>query len=112
MSPRLIIAMLGLGLASFLMPQVSLAADDHISQAIEYTNLAIDDGKHGRADGLATHAEAALLHAEASEKIKANPHTADAIRHLKMAIDEGKQGHVDVATTHAEAALNNLQQVM
>jgi Small metal-binding protein len=112
MSRRFVVAMLGLGLALFLMPQISLAVDDHLSQAIEYTKLAIDDGQHGRADGLATHAEAALTHAEASEKVKANPHTADAIKHLKEAIDEGKQGHADVATTHAEAALNNLQQVM
>jgi Small metal-binding protein len=73
MSRRFIFAMLGLGLAFILMPQVSLAVDDHISQAIEHTNQAIDDGKHGRADGVATHAEAALRHAEASEKVKANP---------------------------------------
>ena len=73
MPRRFIVAMLGFGLALFLMPQVSLAVDDHISQAIEYTNLAIDDGEHGRADGLAAHAEAALTHAEASEKLKANP---------------------------------------
>jgi Small metal-binding protein len=112
MPRRFIVAMLGLGLALFLMPQVSLAVDDHILQAIEYTKIAIDDGQHGRADGLATHAEVALTHAEASEKVKADPHTADAIKHLKEAIDEGKQGHADVATTHAEAALNNLQQVM
>jgi hypothetical protein len=112
MSRRFIVALLGLGVVLFLMPRISLAVDDHISQAIEYTNLAINDGKHGRADFLATHAEAALAHAEASEKVNANPHTADAIKHLKEAIDEGKQGHADVATTHAEAALNNLQQVM
>ena len=107
-----IISMLGLALALLLTPQVSLAVDEHISQAIEYTMLAIDDGKYGRAEGLATHAEAALAHAEASERVNANPHTANAINQLKEAIDEGKQGHVDVATTHAEAALNNLQQVM
>ena len=52
MPRRLIVAMLGLGLALFLMPQVSLAVDDHILQAIEYTKIAIDDGQHGRADGL------------------------------------------------------------
>jgi hypothetical protein len=44
--------LIGLGLAFILMPQVSLAVDDHISQAIEHTNQAIDDGKHGRADGV------------------------------------------------------------
>jgi Small metal-binding protein len=112
MSRRFVVAMLGLGLALFFIPQISLAVDDHILQAIEHTNQAIDDGKHGRADGVATHAEAALTHAEASEKVKSNPHTAEAIKHLKEAIDEGKQGHADVATTHAEAALNHLQQVM
>ena len=80
MPRRFIVAMLGLGLALFLMPQVSLAVDDHISQAIEHTNQAIDDGKHGRADGVAIHADAALTHAEASEKVKADPHTADAIK--------------------------------
>ncbi|HUB65374.1 MAG TPA: small metal-binding protein SmbP [Methylocella sp.] len=112
MSRRFFVAMLGLGVALILMPKVSLAADDHISQAIENTRLAIHDGQHGHADFLATHAEAALTHAEASEKVKADPHTAEAIKHLMEAIDEAKQGHVDVATTHAEAALNNLQQVM
>jgi hypothetical protein len=112
MSRRCIVAMLSLGLALILMSQISLAVDDHLSQAIEYTKLAIDDGEYGRSDGLASHAEAALMHAEASEKVKTNPHTEAAIKHLKEAIDEGKQGHADVAKTHAEAALNNLQQVM
>jgi Small metal-binding protein len=56
--------------------------------------------------------EAALAHAEASEKVRANPHLTEAIKHLKVAIDESKQGHADVATTHAEAALNHLRQVM
>ena len=112
MSRRFIVATLSLGLALILMPQISLAGDDHLSQAIEYTKLAIDDGDYGRADGLAAHAEAALTHAEASEKVKANTHTEAAINHLKEAIGEGKQGHADVAKTHAEAALNNLQQVM
>ena len=113
MPRRFTIAMLALALALLLTPQVSLAVDEHISQAIEYTILAIDDGEYGRAEGLVTHAETALAHAEASEKVNANPHTADAIKHLKEAIGrEGKQGHADVAKTHAEGALNTLQQVM
>lgn len=112
MSRRFIVAMVGIGLALILIPQISLAVDEHLSQAIEFTKLAVDDGDYGRADGLAAHAETALMHAEASEKVKANPHMADAIKHLKAAIDEGRQGHADVAKTHAEAALNNLQQVM
>ena len=112
MPRKFTIAMLALALALLLTPQVSLAVDEHISQAIEYTILAIDDGEYGRAEGLVTHAETALAHAEASEKVNANPHTADAIKHLKEAIDEGKQGHADVAKTHAEGALNTLQQAM
>jgi diketogulonate reductase-like aldo/keto reductase len=58
--------------------------------------------------GLDPPLEAALTHAEAREKVKANPHLTEAIKHLKEAIDEGKQGHADVATTHVEAALNHL----
>jgi len=63
------------------------------------------------ADLLATHAEAALPHAEASEKAKANPYKAEAIKNLIEAIDQGKHGNVDEATTHAEIALSHLQQV-
>jgi hypothetical protein len=111
MSRRLIVAILGLGLALFLMPQVSLAAEDHIAEAITHTKQAIDHGKQGHADVLTTHAEAALTHAESGEKAKANPHTEEAIKHLNLAIDEGKKGHADLATTHAEAALTHLEQV-
>jgi hypothetical protein len=44
---RFVVAMLGLGLAFILMPQVSLAVEDHLSQAIEHTRQAIDHGKQG-----------------------------------------------------------------
>ena len=52
MSRRFIVAMLGLGLALILMPQVSLAVEDHLSQAIVHTRQAIDHGKQGHADVL------------------------------------------------------------
>ena len=66
----------------------------------------------GHADVLLeTHADAALTHAEAGEKAKANPHTEEAITHLKQAIDEGKKGNAQMATTHAEAPLTHLEQV-
>jgi Small metal-binding protein len=99
--------MLGLGLALFLflMPQVSLAAEDHIAEAITYATEAVDHGKMGHPNVLATHAELALANATASEKAKANSHTEEAIKHLEQAIDEGKNGHADVATTQAEVAL-------
>ena len=111
MSRKLVVAMFGLGLVLFLMPQVSLAAEDHIAEAITDAKQAIDHGKRGYPNILATHAELALTHATASEKAKANSHTEEAIKHLEQAIDEGNKGHADQATTHAEAALNHLQQV-
>jgi hypothetical protein len=111
MSRRFVAAIFCLGVALFLMPQVfSLAAEDHIAEAITHTKQAIDHGKQGHAEVLTTHAEAALTHAEAGEKAKANPHTEEAIKHLNQAIDEGKKGDAKLATTHAEAALTHLQQ--
>src|ERR1035437_7157286 len=111
MSRRFIVAMLGLALALFFIPQISLAEEDHIAEAIMHTKQAIDHGKQGHADVLTTHAEAALTHAEAGEKVKANAHTEEGITHLKQAIDEGKKGNAKMATTHAEAALTHLEQV-
>src|ERR1700738_1052616 len=92
MSRRFIITMLGVSLALFLIPQIPLAAEDHIAEAITHTKQAIDHGKMGHADVLTTHAEAALTHAQAGEKAKANPHCKEAIKHLEQAIDEGKKG--------------------
>jgi hypothetical protein len=87
------------------------SASHHIAEAITDATQAIDHGKTGHPNVLATHAELALANARASEKAKANSHTEEAIKHLEQAIDEGKMGHADVATTHAEAALTHLEQV-
>ena len=121
MSRRLVVAMLGLGMVLFLMPQVSLAAEDHIAEAITDAKQAIDHGKMGHPNILATHAELALTQATASQKAKANSHTEqkakanshteEAIKHLEQAIDEGKKGHGDAVTTHAQAALTHLEQI-
>ena len=66
---RSIVAMLGLSLARFLMPQVSLAVDEHISKAIEYSKLAIEDRQYARADGLAEDAEMALTYARPVKRL-------------------------------------------
>jgi hypothetical protein len=63
MSRRILGRYVGLSLALFLMPQVSLAEEDHIAEAITHTKQAIDHGKQGHADVLKTHADAALIHA-------------------------------------------------
>ena len=47
MSRRLFIAMLGFSLALFLMPQISLAEEDHIDEAIRHTKQAIVQGHAG-----------------------------------------------------------------
>jgi hypothetical protein len=74
MSRRLFVALLGLGLALFLVPQVSLAAEeDHIAEAIAHTRQAISHGKNAHADTLGEHAKVALSHARAAEIANANP---------------------------------------
>ena len=63
MSRRLIIAMLGLSLALFLMPQISLAEEDHIDEAIRHTKQAIVQGHAGHGDFFLDHAKEALVEA-------------------------------------------------
>lgn len=110
MTRRFAAALLGLALALFLAPQISVAVEDHLKDAITHTKQAIDEGKKGDAKQLVVHAEVALTHAEAAEKAKANPHTKQGIDHLKQAIETGKKGEAAVATKHAETALMHLEQ--
>jgi hypothetical protein len=110
MTRRLMLAMLGLGLALFVAPRISLAAESHLEQAIEHTKQAIDEGNKGDASALVEHATAALGHAQDAQKEKASPHTKAGIKHLKEAIKHGKKGHAKVATKHAETALTHLEE--
>jgi hypothetical protein len=109
MNRRSAVFAFALGLAFVLAPRLSLAAEDHVAEAITHTQEAISVGKAGHADQLVTHAKAALTHAEAAEKAKANPHVAEGITHLKAAIEHGEKGHADVGTSHAEEALKHLE---
>lgn len=110
-SRRLAIIALALGLTVFFAPQASFAAEDHIAEAIQHTEQAIDHGKQGHGPVLAEHAQIALQHAEAGEKDKANPHTEAAIKDLKAAVEDGKAGKAEAATKSAESALAHLSQV-
>jgi HEPN domain-containing protein len=110
MTRRFAAVVLGLALALFMAPRISIAVEDHIKEAISHTKMAIDEGKKGDAKQLVVHAEVALTHAEAAEKAKANPHTKQGIDHLKQAIATGKKGEADAATKHAETALMHLEQ--
>jgi hypothetical protein len=111
MSRKFFVAMLGLGLALFVMPQVSLAEEDHIAEAIKHTKQAIIHGQKVNADLLGDHAKVALSHARVAEIASANPHTEEAIKELEQTIDENKNNHAALATGHAEAALTHLEQV-
>jgi hypothetical protein len=111
MSRRFFVALLGLGLALFLMPQVSLAAEDHIAEAIAHTKQAILHGQKVHADLLGEHAKTALSHARLAEIANANPHTEEAVKELEQTIDDNNNNHTALATGHAEAALTHLEQV-
>jgi len=80
----------------------------NVRDAIMEAKQAVDHGKQGHAEVLATHAEKALNYAERGGK---NPHLDEGITHLKEAIEQGKAGHADIATEHAETALTHLNEV-
>jgi hypothetical protein len=110
MNRRIFALAIGLGLVAFLAaPLVAMAEEDHLAQAIAHTKQAITVGGAGDANGLVVHAEAALTHANAAEKAKANPHTTEGITHLNAAIAEGKKKDAKAAAGHAEEALTHLQ---
>jgi Small metal-binding protein len=79
------------------------------AKAITHTQKAIEEGKAGKADSLAKHAETALKIAETAEKGHAEAHVEEAIKHLQLAVDEGKKGNAAEGTKHAEEALIQLQ---
>jgi hypothetical protein len=106
MSRRLFIAMLGFSLALFLMPQISLAEEDHIDEAIKHTKQAIVQGHAGHTDSFLATPRKRSSKRDAAENANANPHTEEAITHLDRAIAEGKQGHDAAGTTQAEVALS------
>jgi hypothetical protein len=79
------------------------------AKAAMHTKKAIEEGKAGKADSLAKHAETALKIAENADKRHAESHVEEAIKHLQMAVEEGKKGNAAEGTKHAEEALINLQ---
>ncbi len=110
MTRRHMIAMLSLGLALFVAPQISFAAKSHLEQAIEHTKEAIDEGNKGNASALVERATTALEHARDAQKEKSNRYTKAGIKHLEEAIKHGRTDQAKVATEHAEIALTHLQE--
>lgn len=107
-SRRLAAIALSLGIAAAFVPAISVSAEDHLSEAIDYTRDALNVGRQGKANSLAEHAQIALQHAEAAEQEKDNVLTKAAIRDLKSAIEQAKAGKLDLAIELAELALGHL----
>lgn len=84
-------------------------AEDHKAEATKHAIAAAESGKAGDAKAVGEHAQAALVHAEAAEKEKANPHVEAGIKNLKEAIEHAKMGHADIAGQSADAAATHLK---
>jgi hypothetical protein len=111
MRRMLAVAVLALGVMTFIGNGLSWAAKTHEAEAIDHTQAAVEHGKAGHASVVVEHATVALQHAEAAQKAKANDHTAAAIKGLKEAVEHGKAGHADVAGKAAAGALEHLKAV-
>lgn len=106
---RSVIALFASAFALFMLPGVSLAADEnHVAEAITHTREAINDGLEGKASSLVEHLRDALEHATAAQKEKSNRFVRAGIVHLKKAIKHGEKGHATIATRHAKEALAKL----
>ena len=88
---RLMIALSGFGLALFVAPQISLAAGDHLEQAIAETQKAIHYGEDPHhASSFVQHADNAVHHAIQAEKEQPNQHIKNGISHLRRGIKVAK----------------------
>jgi hypothetical protein len=107
MTLRKWIAVLASG-AMLALPGLSIAAENHVAEAITHTRAAIGEGLDGKAHALTMLANEALTHANAAQKEKSNRHVRAGIVHLRQAVKHGEKGHATVATRHAKAALSHL----
>jgi hypothetical protein len=110
------IALMGLCLGAFVVPQIALAAATHIEQAIKETQEAIQAGSQAHhSSSLVEHADNAIDHAKLAQKEQANPHIKSGILHLRKAIKTAKGTHssrrLNLAVKHAEKALVDFKAV-
>lgn len=114
MTRRLMIALMGFGLALCVAPRIALAAGQHLEQAIEETQKAIHEGKEAHhASSLVQHADNAIDHAMQAMKEQANAHIKSGIRHLRRAIKVASGTHssrrLAAGVKHAEKALSQFE---
>jgi len=105
-----------LGLLAFLTVGTwgSLAMADvnpHVAEAIAHAESAADHGGQGHPDALVSHAEEALMHAQAAQKEVTNPHLDEGVHELMEAINHGKKGHAEIGTKHANSAVMHMKEV-
>ncbi len=108
MSLKRLLAISGLGLALLSAPSISLAQEDHLSQAISHAREAVASGREGNPEALTLHATEALHHAEAAQKERPNRYVKSAIMRLKEAVKYGKARR-SVATRVTDRALQELE---
>jgi hypothetical protein len=63
MSQKRMLAILGLGLGLLSAPSISIAQEDHLSQAVSHAREAVASGREGKSEALTLHATEALQHA-------------------------------------------------
>ena len=83
-----------------------------LAEAIIDAEEAVNKGKDGDANALATHADAALRKMEAAANAKNVSDIRKATTLLKLAAFHGRHGRLDVAVRQAEAALSRLNSAM
>jgi hypothetical protein len=108
MTSRSIAALLGIGIAVSIGPNVVSAQESHLTQAISPTREAVAAGRDGKPDSLVLHATEALGHAEDAQKERPNAHVKAGVKRLKEAIKFGKAKR-GAATTSADRALQELE---
>jgi hypothetical protein len=107
-----VISFTGILIIMALLSFSTLAAENHLNQAIQHAEAAVQSTD---AKTIAEHAEEAKTHAEAAKAEKTltagiSSHLDAGIRSLNEAIKEGKLGAIDAARKSVEQAVAHLKQ--
>lgn len=109
MPRRLMIAMLGPGLALLTAPQVSLARTSHILSATTHSRQAAVAWPEGKTGALVEDATVALEHAKAAQTDPPDVYIKAGISHLKAAIRKGRKNNAARAINWASLALRRFE---
>lgn len=110
MQLRLLVGMIGLGLAVLTAPLV-FAASQQVAEAIQHATVAVIRGQQGYPDDLVQHAEEALKHADMAKKETSSPQLDEGIKQLKEALMKARNGSVDEAVEAAQAVIRHLSEL-